>query len=109
MVHSLEELEEGNDKNAKNLVNVILRCEFILSVVVVEHILQSTVQLSLSLQRVDTYLVQASTEAEVAVPLLRQVSADDIVWETVYDRATEIVAANIVAPRLPRRQEDKHT
>lgn len=103
MVHFLEELEEDNNKNARNLLNAILKFDFILSVVVVENILQSTVQLSLSLQRVDTDLVQASTEAEVVVSLLRQERADDTVWETLYDRATEIAAANEIAPSLPRR------
>ena len=83
VVHSLEELKEDNDKNARNLLNAILKFDLILSVVVVEHILQSTVQLSLSLQRVDTDLVQASTEAEVVVALLRQERADDTVWETL--------------------------
>ena len=104
VVHSLEELKEDNDKNAWNLLNAILKFDFILSVVVVEHILQSTVQLSLSLQRVDTDLVQASTEAEVVVALLRQERADDTVWETLYDRATEIAAANEIAPSSPGRR-----
>jgi hypothetical protein len=103
VVHSLEELKEDNDKNARNLLNAILKFDLILSVVVVEHILQSTVQLSLSLQRVDTDLVQASTEAEVVVALLRQERADDTVWETLYDRATEIAAANEIAPSSPGR------
>lgn len=94
VVHSLEELKEDNDKNAWNLLNAILKFDLILSVVVVKHILQSTVQLSLSLQRVDTDLVQTSTEAEAVVVLLRQERADDTVWERLYDRATEIAAAN---------------
>jgi hypothetical protein len=78
-------------------LNAILKFDLILSVVVVEHIVQSTVQLSLSLQRVDTDLVQASTEAEAVVVLLRQERADNTVWETLYDRATEIAAANEIA------------
>jgi hypothetical protein len=41
--------------------------------------------------------VQASTEAEAVVVLLRQERADNTVWETLYDRATEIAAANEIA------------
>jgi hypothetical protein len=103
VVHSLEELKEDNDKNAWNLLNAILKFDLILSVVVVEHIVQSTVQLSLSLQRVDTDLVQTSTEAEAVVVLLRQERADNTVWERLYDRATEIDAANEIAPSSPGR------
>ena len=47
--------------------------------------------------------MQTSTEAEVVVALLRQERANDTVWETIYNRATEIAGANEIAPSLPRR------
>ena len=39
----------------------------------------------------------------MVVALVRQKRADDTVWETLYDRDTEIAAANEIAPSLPRR------
>ena len=64
---SLETLKTYHDEKATLYLNVILKFDFIINLVVAEHILSSTVTLTNYLQKCDVDLLEAATEAKIVI------------------------------------------
>ncbi|CAG2232520.1 unnamed protein product [Mytilus edulis] len=67
VVSALNSLKDDNDDKAAQSMNAILRFEFIISLVVAEHILSSTVALTNYLQKTDIDLIESLTEAKIVI------------------------------------------
>ena len=67
VVSALNSLKDDNDDKAAQSMNAILRFEFIISLVVAEHILSSTVALKNYLQKTDIDLIESLTEAKIVI------------------------------------------
>jgi hypothetical protein len=79
VVHALERLQNlGDDKAGQHLAS-LMRFQFVIALVVSEHILQSTVHLSTFLQGVECQLLEAVNECKTVVEMLRSERDDDTV------------------------------
>ncbi|XP_060085129.1 zinc finger MYM-type protein 1-like [Ylistrum balloti] len=103
VVSSLDHLKDDGDDKAGGRLCAILRFEFIIGLVVAEHILSSTVSLSNYLQTPKCNLLQALKESKVIIQLLRNERADDTVWDALYDEAVTIAAEFYITPSTLRR------
>ena len=101
--HALETLHEDGDEKAGQYLAAVLRFEFIISLVVAQHILSSTVQLTNLLQKEDNDLLHAIDETNLIVKLCNEWRADPEVWNGLYMRATDIGAKLNIQPSMPRR------
>ena len=81
----------------------ISRFDFIIALVVCEHVLQILKQFSDYLQLPSLDLVQATVEAETIVKILRDERGEDNVYQALYDEAVELAAGVDVLPSKPRR------
>ncbi|XP_063416002.1 zinc finger MYM-type protein 1-like [Mytilus trossulus] len=102
VVSSLNSLKDDNDDKAAQSMNAILRFEFIISLVVAEHILSATVALTNYLQKTDIDLIESLTEAKIVIQRLSDERGDDTVWESLFARATDIAAEHDIQPSVPR-------
>ncbi|XP_061181206.1 zinc finger MYM-type protein 1-like [Saccostrea echinata] len=103
VVHALESLHDQGDDKAGQQVNAVTRFDFIIGLVVAEHVLQSTVHLSLFLQGVGCDLLEAVKECRVVVEMLGQEREDDSVWDELYQVALDLAAPLQVDESMPRR------
>ncbi|CAG2202028.1 unnamed protein product [Mytilus edulis] len=77
VVHSLERLQNlGDDKAGQHLAS-LMRFQFVIALVVSEHVLQSTVHLSIFLQGAECDLLEAVKECKTVVEMLRSERNDD--------------------------------
>ncbi|XP_060080477.1 zinc finger MYM-type protein 1-like [Ylistrum balloti] len=90
-------------KNAGGRLAAILRFEYIIGLVVTEHILCGTVALSNHLQSIDYDLIEAATEIRTVISTLRNERADDDVWNELFDQAISIAADYGIQPCVPRQ------
>ncbi|CAG2193974.1 unnamed protein product [Mytilus edulis] len=102
VVSALNSLKDDNDDKAAQSMNAILRFEFIISLVVAEHILSATVALANYLQKTDIDLIESLTEAKSVIQRLPDERGDDTVWESLFTRATDIAAEHDIEPSVPR-------
>ena len=102
VVSALETLKADHDDKAAQCMNAILRFEFIVSLVVVEHILSSTVAITNYLQKPDIDLTEAMTEARVVIKRLSDEREDELVWETLLARARDMALEHDIQPCIPR-------
>jgi hypothetical protein len=71
VVHALERLQnQGDDKTGQFLAS-IMRFQFIIALVIAEHILHSTVYLSTYLQDTDYDILEAIKESKTVIEMLR--------------------------------------
>ncbi|VDI62435.1 Hypothetical predicted protein [Mytilus galloprovincialis] len=77
VVSALNSLKDDNDDKAAQSMNAILRFEFIISLVVAEHILSATVALTNYLQKTDIDLIESLTEAKIVIQRLSDERGDD--------------------------------
>ncbi|XP_060585819.1 uncharacterized protein LOC132741624 [Ruditapes philippinarum] len=103
VVHALETLQEDGDDKAGQYLGGILRFDFIIALIVAEHLLSSTVALTNLLQKEDNDLLHAVEETKVVVQLLRNERNDADVWDALYDKASNIAAEFDIQPSRPRR------
>ncbi|XP_060063626.1 zinc finger MYM-type protein 1-like [Ylistrum balloti] len=103
IVSSLEALKNDGDDKAGGRLAAILRFEFIIGLVVTEHILSGTVALSNHLQSVDCDLMEAATECRTVISMLRNERADDDVWNKLFDQAVGVAAEYGIQPCVPRQ------
>ena len=103
VVHSLEYLKDNIDDKAGQYLSANLRFEFIIALVVAEHILSGTVALTTFLQSTKCDLVQAISESRVVVKQLHDERNDPFVWQALYDNAVEIAEEFEINPYVPRR------
>ena len=79
MVHVLKRLQsQGDDKAGQFLVS-IMRFQFIIALVIAEHILHSTVYLSTFLQDTDYDILEAIKESKTVIEMLRAERQDESV------------------------------
>ena len=79
MVHALEGLQnQGDDKTGQFLAS-IMRFQFIIALVIAEHILHSTVYLSTYLQDTDYDILEAIKESKTVIEMLRAEWQDESV------------------------------
>lgn len=101
VVNSLEYLKDNNDDKVGQYLSAILRFEFIIALVVAEHILSGTVALTTFLQGTKCDLVEAISESRVVVKQLRDERNDPAVWQALYDNAVEIAEEFEIHPWVP--------
>lgn len=103
VVHALERLQNlGDDKAGQHLAS-LMRFQFVIALVVSEHILQSTVHLSTFLQGVECDLLEAVKECKTVVEMLRSERDDDTVWNELYQTALDIAEPFEIVESVPRR------
>ena len=103
VVHALERLQNlGDDKAGQHLAS-LMRFQFVIALVVSEHILQSTVHLSTFLQGVGCQLLEAVNECKTVVEMLRSERDDDTVWNDLYQTALDIAEPFEIVESVPRR------
>jgi hypothetical protein len=103
VVHALEWLQNlGDDKAGQHLAS-LMRFQFVIALVVSEHILQSTVHLSTFLLGVECDLLGAVKECKTVVEMLRSERNDDTVWNELYQTALDIAEPFEIVESVPRR------
>ena len=102
VVSALETLKNDKDEKAGLYLTAILKFDFIVVLVVAEHILSSTVALTNYLQKPEIDLVEAVTEAKIVVSRLSDERNDDQVWDALYTRACDIASEFDIEPCTPR-------
>ena len=98
-----------SDTEAHTYVCSIERFDFILPLIVCEHVLQILAPLSGFLQAKDSDLTEAMKETKAVYTVIQSERNDDLVWDALYASAVEY-AATIVEPSSPRcanRQEHR--
>ena len=71
MVHTLERLQNQGDEKAGQFLASIMRFQFIIALVIAEHILHSTIYLSTFLQDTDYDILDAIKESKTVIEMLR--------------------------------------
>ena len=71
MVNTLERLQNQGDDKAGQFLASIMRFQFIIALVIAEHILHSTVYLSTFLQDTDYDILEAIKESKTVLEMLR--------------------------------------
>ncbi|XP_052783217.1 zinc finger MYM-type protein 1-like [Mya arenaria] len=103
VVHSLETLNDDGDNKAGQYLAGILCFEFIIALIVAEHVLSSTVALTNLLQKEDNDLLHAIGEAKVVIQLMNNERNDPEVWGVLCEKATNVAAEFDIIPSRPRR------
>ena len=103
VVHALERLQGLGDDKAGQYLASITRFEFVIALVVSEHILQSTVYLSKFLQGIECDLLEATKECKTVIELLRAERLDESVWDELYQSALDLSEPFDIVENMPRR------
>ena len=77
MVHALERLQNQGDDKAWQFLASIMRFQFIIALVIAEHILHSTVYLSTVLQDTDYDILEAIKESKTVIEMLKAERQDE--------------------------------
>ncbi|CAG2214354.1 unnamed protein product [Mytilus edulis] len=90
VVSSLEALKDDRDDKAAQYVNAILKFDFMIALVVAEHLLSATVALTNYLQKTDINLLDAVQEARIVVQRLDNERTDPNVWTALFEKAVKV-------------------
>lgn len=109
VVQTLETLSLAGDTKAGAYRASLTQFSFIISLVAVEHVLASCVELSKLLQSVNCDLIMAASEAEVVIAQVTAERNDPMVWGALYERALDLAERVDVQPSMPRggRQQNR--
>ena len=77
MVHALERLQNQGDDKAWQFLASIMQFQFIIALVIAEHILHSTVYLSTFLQDTDYDILEPIKESKTVIEMLRADRQDE--------------------------------
>lgn len=102
VVSSLEALKEDNDDKAAKYLDSILKFDFIIALVVAEHLISTTVALSNYFQKPELDLLEAVQEAKIVVERLNNERGDQNVWAALFEKAEKIGEEFEIIPRIPR-------
>ena len=80
----------------------ILQFDFIIALCATEHVLSTTVALSIMLQGQPINLIEAAKESKVVTSVLREERNDQTVWSELFERAKELAAGFEIEPSVPR-------
>lgn len=103
VVDSLEHLRNNRDDKAGMFRAAILRLDFIVCLVVCQHILNCVVQLSYFLQDISCDMLSAIDECRVVILQLEQMRQDDRIWESLFEEAKNIANEHDIEPSCPER------
>jgi hypothetical protein len=79
VVYTLERLQNQDDDKGGQFLAFIMRFQFIIALVIAEHILHSTVYLSAFLQDTDYDIREAIKESKTVIEMLRDERQDESV------------------------------
>ena len=79
MVHALERLQNQGDDKAWQFLASIMRFQFIIALVIAEHILHRTVYLSTFLQDTDYDILETIKESKTVIEMLKAERQDESV------------------------------
>lgn len=103
VVDSLEYLQGQNDDKAGMHLNAIPRYDFLISLMVCEHVLRLVVHLTYYLQDSSCDMVSAIEECQVVLAQLRAEPADIEVWNALYQEANNLGQRYGIEPSISRR------
>ena len=103
MVHGLERLQIQCDDITRQFLASIMRFQFIIALVVAEHILHSTAYLSTFFQDTECDLLEAMKESKTAIEMLRTERQNESVWDEVYQSTLNLVKSFDISKSIPRR------
>ena len=103
MVHGLERLQIQCDDKARQFLASIMRFQFIIALVVAEHILHSTAYLSTFFQDTECDLLEAMKESKTAIEMLRTERQNESVWDELYQSTLNLVKSFDISKSIPRR------
>ena len=92
----------SGDSKARSHLRSITSFDFIVSLVVCEHVLQATTALSVYLQGKSCDLLEAVRESMSVIRILKDERNDDNVWQALFDVAVEMAENVGVVPSKPR-------
>ncbi|XP_063427379.1 zinc finger MYM-type protein 1-like [Mytilus trossulus] len=90
VVHALERLRENGDDKAGQYLASITRFEFVIALIVSEHILQSMVYQWKYLQGIECDLLEATKECRTVIEMLRTERSDEAVWNEIYQTTLDL-------------------
>ena len=93
VVSSFEVSKDDHDDKAAQYIGVILRFDFIIALVVAEHLLSATVALTNYFQKPNIDLMEPVQEAK-------------IVWTALFEKATEVGEEYEIPPEAPLDESD---
>lgn len=80
-----------------------MRFQFVIALVVSEHVLQSTVHMSIFLQGAECDLLEAVKECKTVVEMLPSERNDENVWNELYQTDLDMAEPFDIAENVPRR------
>lgn len=99
---ALGTLADDGDAKARAYQCSISKFDFLITLVTTEHVLAGLVQLSALLQKKDCDLYVALQKAKVVMQMIQNERNDPMVWDALFECATEIAASIDVQPAFPR-------
>ncbi|CAC5389178.1 unnamed protein product [Mytilus coruscus] len=102
IVSSLEYLQSKGDGKSGVQLSAILRFDFILPLVIVNHILEAIVPLTSMLQGVSCDLVEAVNKCQTLIRVFENERNDIAVFNCLYDEAVELAEHFGIIPSKPR-------
>ncbi|WAR28120.1 hypothetical protein MAR_013824 [Mya arenaria] len=103
VVTTLDRLADTEDTKAAVHKLSVTNFEFIVTLVAIEHLLSALVPLSNMLQAKDCDLLHAANDTRVVMFLLQAERNDDVVWNSLFQKAVDIAGDVDVIPAAPRR------
>ena len=102
VVTALEYLETDGDGKARSYLTSITKFDFIITLVTIEHVLQSVLPLSTFLQAKQCDLLEAAKEATSIISVLQWGRDNQEAWDTLYDSAVDLAAQFDIEASKPR-------
>lgn len=110
VIQAFEYLQNDHDDKAGLHLGALLRFEFLIGLVVCEHVLRLIVHLSFFLQDKSCDMLAAVEECRVVITQLRNERNDEAVWNALFDEAVGIGREFGIEPHIPRivaRQQNR--
>ncbi|KAJ8314715.1 hypothetical protein KUTeg_006865 [Tegillarca granosa] len=110
VIQAFEYLQNDHDDKAGLHLGALLRFEFLIGLVVCEHVLRLIVHLSFFLQDKSCDMLAAVEECRVVIIQLRNERNDEAVWNALFDEAVGIGREFGIEPHIPRivaRQQNR--
>ncbi|KAJ8306578.1 hypothetical protein KUTeg_017123, partial [Tegillarca granosa] len=110
VIQAFEYLQNDHDDKAGLHLGALFRFEFLIGLVVCEHVLRLIVHLSFFLQDKSCDMLAAVEECRVVIIQLRNERNDEAVWNALFDEAVGIGREFGIEPHIPRivaRQQNR--
>ena len=110
IVETLAHLKNHCDAKARGHKCSMLKCDFIITLIVVEYVLQYILPLCKKLQYIQTDLIRQSQEAAHLKTLIRGIRVDECIWEQLYtedEQLAQMFDIQLSKPRSTARQTQR--